>query len=88
VRDIIDEYLVSMGIDPKIPPTPIFDEKFELKIKEKAPKAKAEELKHAITDYIEKHEDEDPELYGRFSEKGGNLACRVCFCHVIWQLII
>jgi type I restriction enzyme R subunit len=69
VRDIIDEYLISMGIDPKIPPTPIFDEKFELKIKEKTPKAKAEELKHAITDYIEKHEDEDPELYGRFSEK-------------------
>lgn len=69
VRDIIDEFLVSMGVDPKIPPTPIFDETFEIKMKEKAPKAKAEELKHAITDYIEKHEDEDPELYARFSEK-------------------
>lgn len=69
VRDIIDEFLVSKGVDPKIPPTPIFDEKFEIKIKDKSPKAKAEELKHAITDYIEKHEDEDPELYARFSEK-------------------
>ncbi len=69
VRDIIDEFLVSMGVDPKIPPTPIFDEKFEIKIKKITPKAKAEELKHAIADYIEKHEDEDPELYARFSEK-------------------
>lgn len=69
VRDIIDEYLVSHGIDPKIPPTPIFDEKFELKMKQKSPKAKADELKHAISDYIEKHADEDPELYARFSEK-------------------
>lgn len=70
VRDIVDEFLVSMGVDPKIPPTPIFDEKFELKIKnEKTSKAKVEELKHAITDYIEKHVDEDPELYARFSEK-------------------
>jgi type I restriction enzyme R subunit len=84
VRDIIDEYLVSMGIDPKIPPTPIFDEKFELKIKEKSPKAKAEELKHAITDYIEKHEDEDPELYGRFSEKLEKMLQQY---HENWELL-
>lgn len=69
VRDIIDEYLVSRGVDPKIPPTPIFDEKFELKSKPQQPKSRAEELKHAISDYIEKHTDEDPELYARFSEK-------------------
>jgi type I restriction enzyme R subunit len=84
VRDIIDEYLISMGIDPKIPPTPIFDEKFELKIKEKTPKAKAEELKHAITDYIEKHEDEDPELYGRFSEKLEKMLQQY---HENWELL-
>jgi len=69
VRDILDEYLVSKGVDPKIPPTPIFDEKFELKAKVKPPKARSDELKHAIGDYIEKHADEDPELYARFSEK-------------------
>lgn len=84
VRDIIDEYLVSMGVDPKIPPTPIFDEKFELKIKEKTPKAKAEELKHAITDYIEKHVDEDPELYARFSEKLEKMLKQY---HENWELL-
>jgi type I restriction enzyme R subunit len=84
VRDIIDEYLVSMGVDPKIPPTPIFDEKFELKIKEKTPKVKTEELKHAITDYIEKHEDEDPELYARFSEKLEKMLQQY---HENWELL-
>jgi type I restriction enzyme R subunit len=69
VRDIIDEYLISNGVNPKIPPTPIFDKKFELKIKDKPPKSKADELKHAISEYIDKHSDEDPELYARFSEK-------------------
>lgn len=84
VRDIIDEYLVSMGVDPKIPPTPIFDEKFELKIKRQPAKAKAEELKHAITDYIEKHEDEDPELYSRFSEKLEKMLQQY---HENWELL-
>lgn len=69
VRDIVDEFLVSQGVDPKIPPTPIFDKRFELKLKDKSAKAKAEELRHAISEYIEKHEVEDPELYARFSEK-------------------
>ena len=84
VRDIIDEYLVSMGVDPKIPPTPIFDEKFELKMKRQPAKAKAEELKHAITDYIEKHEDEDPELYSRFSEKLEKMLQQY---HENWELL-
>lgn len=70
VRDIVDEYLVSKGVDPKIPPLPIFSEKFKTKIKqEKSDKAKAEELKHAIDEHIKGHQEEDPELYERFSEK-------------------
>jgi len=84
VRDIIDEYLISMGVDPKIPPTPIFDEKFELKMKRQPAKVKAEELKHAITDYIEKHEDEDPELYSRFSEKLEKMLQQY---HENWELL-
>jgi len=70
VRDIVDEYLVSKGVDPKIPPLPIFSDKFKAKIKqEKSDKAKAEELKHAIEEHIKGHQEEDPELYERFSEK-------------------
>lgn len=70
VRDIVDEFLVSKGVDPKIPPVPIFSEKFRLKIeKQTSPRAKAEEIKSAVGEHISKHFEEDPELYERFSEK-------------------
>lgn len=70
IRDVVDEFLISKGVDPKIPPVPIFSEKFKLKLKEeKSPRAQAEEMKNAIAQYIVKHLEEDPELYERFSEK-------------------
>jgi type I restriction enzyme, R subunit len=70
VRDIVDEFLVSQGVDPKIPPVPIFSDKFKLRIEQQeSPRARAEELKSAISEHIDKHLEEDPELYERFSEK-------------------
>lgn len=70
IRDVVDEFLISKGVDPKIPPVPIFSEKFKLRLKEeKSPRAQAEEMKSAISQYVEKHFEEDPELYERFSEK-------------------
>ena len=70
VRDIVDEFLVSQGVDPKIPPVPIFSEKFKLRMEnQESPRAKAEELKSAISEHIDKHLEEDPELYERFGEK-------------------
>lgn len=70
IRDVIDEFLVSKGVDPKIPPVPIFSEKFKTKVKEeKSSRAQAEQMKSAIAEYVQKHMEEDPELYERFSEK-------------------
>ena len=69
IRSIVDEYLIAHGVDPKIPPIPIFDKKFKIKLEDKSDKAKAEELNSAISEHIEKHQEEDPELYERFSEK-------------------
>ncbi len=70
IRAVIDEFLVSKGVDPKIPPIPIFSEKFKLKVKqEKSERAQAEEMKNAVAEYISQHTEEDPELYERFSEK-------------------
>jgi type I restriction enzyme R subunit len=70
VRDILDEFLVSKGVDPKIPPVPIFSEKFKLRIeKETSPRARAEELKSAVGEHISRHFEEDPEMYERFGEK-------------------
>lgn len=65
----MEEYLISQGIDPKIPPTPLFEDKFLEKLHRKSNKAKAQELQHAIMEYIDEHWEEDPELYERFSDR-------------------
>ncbi|HEC93231.1 MAG TPA: type I restriction endonuclease subunit R, partial [Candidatus Atribacteria bacterium] len=70
IRKIVEEYLISKGVDPKIPPTPLFDDKFISKLKKKkSSKARAEELKYAIIEHIETHFEEDPEFYERFSDR-------------------
>lgn len=69
IREIVEEYLIFQGIDPKIPPTPLFEDKFLEKLHKKSSKAKAQELQHAIIEYIDEHWEEDPELYERFSDR-------------------
>jgi len=70
IRKIVEEYLISKGVDPKIPPTPLFDDKFINKLKKKkSSKVRAEELKYAIIEHIETHFEEDPEFYERFSDR-------------------
>ncbi|MCW1311769.1 MAG: type I restriction endonuclease subunit R, partial [Candidatus Parvarchaeota archaeon] len=69
IRKIVEEYLISKGIDPKIPPTPLLDEDFLTKLEKIPNKAKAKELEYAITEYIEEHYQEDPEFYERFSDR-------------------
>ncbi|RLC79342.1 MAG: restriction endonuclease subunit R [Chloroflexi bacterium] len=70
IRKIVEEYLISKGVDPKIPPTPLFDDKFINKLKKKkSSKVRTEELKYAIIEHIETHFEEDPEFYERFSDR-------------------
>ncbi|MGC9001116.1 type I restriction endonuclease subunit R [Caldisericum sp.] len=69
VREIIEEYLISKGVDPKIPPIPLLEDKFIDSLNKKPIKAKAQELEIAINEYIDEHFEEDPELYERFSER-------------------
>ncbi|WP_372589480.1 type I restriction endonuclease subunit R [Fervidobacterium pennivorans subsp. shakshaketiis] len=69
IRGIIEEYLHSQGIDPKIPPTPLFEDKFLEKLHKEPSKARTQELQYAIVEHIEKHWEEDPELYERFSDR-------------------
>jgi len=69
IREIVEEHLLSQGIDPKVPPTPLFDDAFLEKLKAKPLKAKAQELEYAILEHIEKYYEEDPEFYERFSDR-------------------
>jgi len=70
IRRIVEDYLITHGVDPKIPPLSLFSKRFQKKVKKKkAAKSKATELESAIKEYINIHKDEDPELYERLSEK-------------------
>ena len=72
VRKLIDEHLVSLGIDPKIPPVELLSPKFIQEMKkdaQKSPKATASEMEHAIRKHCKVHMNEDPVLYQKLSEK-------------------
>lgn len=70
IRQIVDEFLISQGVDPKIPPLPIFSDAFKARLcKQTSPRAAAEELEHAIREHINENAETDPELYERLAEK-------------------
>jgi type I restriction enzyme, R subunit len=70
VRKLIDDHVISLGIDPKIPPIQLTDAEFGTHVA-RAPndRAKASEMEHAIRSHIRRHVDEDPVLYRKFSER-------------------
>jgi type I restriction enzyme R subunit len=70
VRKLIDDHIVSLGVDPKIPPISITDAQFAAQIeKQVSPRAKASEMEHAARHHIRQHLDEDPVYYGKLSER-------------------
>jgi type I restriction enzyme R subunit len=70
VRQLIDEHLVSLGINPKIPPVELLSPNFVQQLdKNVTPQAKASEMEHAIRKHCKIHFDEDPVLYESLSEK-------------------
>lgn len=70
VRKLIDDHVISLGIDPKIPPIELTNADFEKQVA-RAPneRAKASEMEHAIRSHIRQHADEDPVLYAKLSER-------------------
>ena len=70
VRKLIDDHIVSLGIDPKIAPVAITDAKFSEHIEKKvSARAKASEMEHAAKHHIKKHMEEDPVFFKRLSER-------------------
>ena len=70
VRKLIDEHIYSEGIDPRIPPTPLFDSKFVDKMQEhKDPRTQAAELEYAIKNHIKVKGEENPEYYKKLGQK-------------------
>lgn len=70
VRKLVNEHLISLGIDPKVPPVELFSDKFITEVKkDQDARAAASEMEHAIRKHCKVNESEDPVLYKRFSEK-------------------
>lgn len=76
VRKLIDDHVISLGIDPKIPPIQLTDAEFvkHIEMMDSADglasrRAVASEMEHAIRSHIRKHTDEDPVLYRKLSER-------------------
>lgn len=70
LRALVDEHLVSKGIETKIKPISILDSDFTESVNQnKRDKTKASAIEHAIRHFIEVNADEDPTLYNTFSEQ-------------------
>lgn len=70
VRKLIDDYVISLGINPKIPPIELTDADFDEHVgRQVSDRAKASEMEHAIRSHVRKHLDEDPVKYARLSER-------------------
>jgi type I restriction enzyme R subunit len=70
VRRLIDEFIVSKGVDPKIPPVLVLDPKFDEVVEQHvSPRAKASEMEHALRHHITVHLNEDPVYFRKLSEK-------------------
>lgn len=72
VSALINQHLVELGVDPKIPPVELFDEDFIDCVTGNSKgngQAKASEMEHAIRKHCTIHFDQDPAFYKRMSEK-------------------
>ncbi|MDY6841931.1 MAG: restriction endonuclease subunit R, partial [Pseudomonadota bacterium] len=70
VRKLIDDYMISLGINPRIPPVQLTDADFDQHVNRQASdRAKASEMEHAVRSHVRKHLDEDPVKYTKLSER-------------------
>mmetsp|Transcript_5634 Transcript_5634/g.3245 ORF Transcript_5634/g.3245 Transcript_5634/m.3245 type:complete len:271 (-) Transcript_5634:1282-2094(-) len=70
VKKLINEHLISLGIDPKILPVELLSDRFVAEVeKNKSQKAKASEMEHAIRKHCKVHFEKDPAFYTKLSEK-------------------
>tara|TARA_R110002074_G_scaffold236098_1_gene407894 strand:+ start:5418 stop:8573 length:3156 start_codon:yes stop_codon:yes gene_type:complete len=68
VRQLVEEHIVSTGVDPKIPPVDLMAANFKDAVDQiKSPESRASEIESAIKHHITVNLDEDPEYYRSLS---------------------
>jgi len=76
VKDLINEHLISLGVNPKVAPVELLADDFIENLNRHAQgnaEAKASEMEYAIRKHCTVHNDEDPAFYKSLSEKVENL---------------
>lgn len=76
IKDLINQHLISLGINPTVAPIELLAEDFIDNLNKHAAgnvEAKASEMEHAIRKHCTVHHDEDPAFYKSLSEKVENL---------------
>lgn len=72
VRQLIDDHVIGMGVDPKIPPITLLDAGFsdylEQIEKQAGKRAKASAMQHAVRAHATQNMDKDPVKYAKLSE--------------------
>ena len=87
VKALINAHLISLGINPKVPPVELLAPDFLDKLAAHAGKngeAKASEMEHAIRKHCTVHHDEDPAFYKSLSAKVDALITQH---HAQWDLL-
>jgi len=87
VKALINEHLIDLGINPKIPPIELLADDFMANVHKHSKgdaEAKASEMEHAIRKHCTVHFDEDPAFYRRLSEKLEQLIRQY---HDNWELL-
>ena len=87
VRRLINEHLISLGVNPKVPPVELLAEDFLDRLNRHAggnDEAKASEMEHAIRKHCTVKFDEDPAFYKTLSEKLEHLIDQY---HDQWDLL-
>jgi type I restriction enzyme R subunit len=70
VRELIDDHLVSLGIEQKLPPVSLTAKDFREKVEALgSTRAKASEMEHAIRHHIDVNFDRDPHRYTLLSQR-------------------
>lgn len=68
VRQLVEEHIISTGVDPKIPPIDLMAANFKQSLEQiKSPESRASEIESAIKHHITVNLDEDPEYYKSLS---------------------
>jgi type I restriction enzyme, R subunit len=72
VKALINEHLIDLGINPKIPPVELLSDEFISHVHKHShgnDEAQSSEMEHAIRKHCTVHFDEDPAFYTKLSEK-------------------